>query len=268
MGNIIKTLSRILCDVDDDALYWTFFNQSWEESRDLLTRRDSRRLLRYRDEKKRSPLSMASNRNAPLDIVKSICNMDLQQVLHQDYDKNTPLCYACAGASEKVLMFLLYTAPQAAAIPDIDGRLPLHWAIEFRRSPTIIKKLLEIHPTAIYASDILGCTPLNLFFRRSMPELINEKSSVSRVDVWSLKNTMCLLTMAHAHRTINKADIFPQEWLPLHEVLQITKTPKDYLLFGIQAMREKLPTQDSAGNFPLHILCSTSPVKINNGERN
>jgi len=234
-------------DVNDDDLYKAVYDRRWDYSRMLLKRTDALRLIRYEDpELGRGVLLAASCRNAPLDIVQSIIHLDPSQLTQQDEDGCTPLHDACCSASEEVVMLMLSVAPHAAAISDNCGDLPLHWAIGGRLVSIIIRRLLLIHPTAVYKEDWNNQTPLSIF-----------------IDDWNWgaqhtipMETFMLLIQAHAHGTLDERTATPtREWRPLHEAFKIKgiNISSNFIRVLVDTMHIK-PDEDR--NFSLHLACA------------
>lgn len=151
--------------IEDSALYIALLNKQWDECRRLLMLggRDGARLTSYVHNDGNTPLHEACYENAPVDIVKSIYEVGGdKQATKRNINHSSPLHVACQYASEEVIFFLLDVAPQAATMEDDSGELPLHEALRCEREPSVVKRVFTVNPTAAYAANAEGWTPLEV----------------------------------------------------------------------------------------------------------
>jgi len=245
--------------VDDRDLYHAVHEGKWDESRLLLNRTDALRLVQCESR----TLLAASLWNAPLDIMQSIIDFDSSQVTCQDHNGCTPLHYACYEASDesvdKVVMLMLSVAPHAAAIPNTyDGDLPLHTAIKERRLSSVIRRLLIIHPTAVYKEDRYNRIPLSDLIHRWKWRVQQSVPEETRWRWGFPEETFLLLIRAHAHGTVDEKAALTREWLPLHEAFKIKciKIPSKFLRILVDKMHIECVKLDEDLNFPLHLACA------------
>lgn len=230
-----------------------------ELCRELLTRTDALMLVQYTNQDGKTPLHKACWYDFPLDIIKSMCSIDPNLITRCAIsDGNTPLHHACARASEDVVKYLLSKGTPAVAIANKRKRLPVHDAIDSRRSASIVKSILLSHPTSIYAIDRYKRTPLQHFYHKWLMEanlegiLKEEYGGQARLKVKSL---LTLLVMAHVHGTVEEAGALLGRWFPLHEALKM-RMPKMFRLILLRTMPEEILREDEMGNFPFHIECA------------
>lgn len=295
-----------------DALVRSLRDRRWNRARKILERKDAVAFVRCKSVHNighRDPLRCACYHYAPLDIVKSIYyHLDLnyhrhqkdQTELHHSHknqqhplDTNnkcwTALHEACCYSSEEVVSFLLDVTPWATAVPDQEGRPPLYHAVEFRRSPSIIRNLLLVHPTAIYAEDRFGTTPLHRFFCRwegSLKRRNNNRKSSSNyypaigggdqipgattilphgidIEATLMIRTFLLLLSAHTNKKVDETILFNANnlsWVPLVEALRYDHVPPDMLLFLLKMLPDELKEgSDKNGNFAVHVAASIAP---------
>jgi len=250
-------LIRYFFGVKDDALIQAVYQERWDTIRVLLNRTDALRLIRYKEPSGKSALhETACERDPPLDIVQQLINLDSSQIAWQSKHGMTPLHYACSGdarTSDEVVMLMLSLAPHTAAISDNCGYLPLHWAIDYdsERLASIVRRLLTVHPTAVYA-EALGRNPLSRFIDR-WGQLRKQSNPIE---------TFVLLLKAHVHGTVDEKATLSQEWHPIHEALKIKNItmPSKLLRVLVDTMHSECVQIDEGRNFPLHLLCARVPL--------
>lgn len=217
--------------LESNALNEAVIYRRWDECRNLIRSEDLLRLVHFQDEDGHGPLHMACWRNAPVDLVRSICVADPRHVVWGDRFGRTPLYNACCwGASEQLVALLLTYAPRATGLAYC-GNLPIHEAVQVRRSPSLIRRLLIVHPTSAYARNRFGKSPLNVFLTKWQKTLSGVYPHYERlpsshyldgnIDGLTLMiKIFLLLIMAYSHGTVDKTKL-KRKWLPLHEALKI-----------------------------------------------
>lgn len=280
----------IVASSRDDVLLEAVFDREWDSSRELLNGSNAPSLVRYRNEVGESALHFACLYDAPLDVVESLCRhyrSDEDESGINDISCNdlveisTPLHSACAYADEEVVSLLLTTFPQDTAQPDpLTGALPLHNAVDYRRGPTVVRKLLSVHPTAVHAAtyDDEYDTPLRRLtnkFRRNEFDL-RRLSGHTNVAVYSadndlvvtnnertnendklLREMLLLLLTAHVYGTIEVDKRREHLLLPLHEVIRLRLDVDVRLIRALD--RSECARHDDSRNFPLHLACALLP---------
>jgi len=145
--------------------------QHWTKLRKILARKAGTDRCTERDESGLSLLGMAFGFEAPLDIIKSILEMDPTQADSRDNFGASPLHVACLnGASAEAVLYLLHKCQHLTSLIDTDRRIPLHHAveclcrneIEFNEGIQIINALVEVYPDSIHAADKHSHSPTDL----------------------------------------------------------------------------------------------------------
>ena len=111
----------------------------------------------------RLPLHMALLKGAnSTEIVRYLCCLYPEALLHRDNEGNTPLHYACMYCTEEICRLLLEECPKASHVANAKERLPLHllstredYSLEF------FNRMLELLPTAVTKADRNGRLPLH-----------------------------------------------------------------------------------------------------------
>lgn len=249
--------------------------ETLDESMELLKRTGALQLVRHQIFGQ-GLLYWACRWDVPVDVVVSIFNIDHRHVIRHNSFGSTPLHRACWNASEGVVALLLNIVPHATAVTNYRGELPLHAAIRFKRSPSVIKRLLAVHPTAVYAVDKDGRTPFSYFideWKRVLDKTYPGFDTQPRGRILDggldghnlIKETFLLLMKAHVLGAVEdtKSTTAPlQEWLPLHEVFKhhgISLASNVFLVLN-HTMYAECVKQDVDGNFLIHNVCTHSPV--------
>eukprot|EP00979_Chaetoceros_neogracilis_P002601 scaffold435_cov275-Chaetoceros_neogracile.AAC.53 len=145
--------------------------KKWTKLRKILARKAGTDRCTERDESGLSLLGMAFGFEAPLDIIKSILEMDPTQADSRDSFGASPLHVACLnGASAEAVLYLLHKCQHLSSSMDKDRRIPLHHAaeclcrdeIEFNEGIQIINALVDVYPDSIHASDKLRDSPIDI----------------------------------------------------------------------------------------------------------
>lgn len=158
--------------------------QKWSKVRKMLNRKTCKDMCAERDDSGLSLLAMALGFEAPLDIIKSILEIDPSQAQIVDCFGATPLHVACLnGASPTAVVYLLEHHKHLAKSRDRDSRLPLHHAVEclcrdeidFDQGTKVINVLVEAYPDAIHESDKHNDSPIDLVQLARMKVSIESK---------------------------------------------------------------------------------------------
>lgn len=244
-----------------NTLYKAVLHSQWEQARVVLRSEGAAELLTIKNvTANRNLLHEACRKIAPLDIVKLIVELYPDSVRQVGKLGGTPVNNACRWASEEVALFLLDVAPDTLTVSNIMSRSPLHNAINWRRSPSIIKKVLQIRMNLIDDKDGFGVSPLHLFFWRweeHLKECIDDLGALPRGEdndgLEVVKDTFLLLLQATTNRNV---DSIGTNWLPLHGALKLGYIPDIFIEFLVKIMPEELKKVDERGNFPLHLAMS------------
>lgn len=103
---------------------------------------------RVPDKNGQLPLHLSVMRSAEIDIVRLLVKTFPEAVISKDNYNYIPLHHAIEiGASEEIYQHLLEVDKRCSEMP-VDGRLPLHFAIETKRSPAAIDMILKAFPKA------------------------------------------------------------------------------------------------------------------------
>lgn len=268
----------------DSSLIRALDEKDWELCRKLLTCDERSRFLRFRNHGW-SASHWACRHNAPVDVVFATCREMRDSLVDdssegQDNDNSvlimdrygrTPLHLACWYASEEVIACVIDLLPVSATLPNHDHErrvwqlpLPLHVAVRCRRSPSVIKRLLDVHPRAARTANTAGRTPLDNFFRlwkrdvtRNAPRfsgLVYGPREDGRIPGKQIvEGTYSLLVQAYTLGTVS-SDV--GAYNTLHQAVRIKGTPPVFYMFLMKVMSKEAVKHDPDSNFVLHIACS------------
>mmetsp|Transcript_16411 Transcript_16411/g.33856 ORF Transcript_16411/g.33856 Transcript_16411/m.33856 type:complete len:228 (-) Transcript_16411:201-884(-) len=109
-----------------------------------------------------------TTRNCPVSTLRAFIQAAPKALIHQDpVWKSTPLHFACSNRlSVACVRELIQACPQALAVPDVDGKLPVHVAAT-HAEPEVVMELWNAHPTNQVTHK--GQTVLHLAVVRSDP---------------------------------------------------------------------------------------------------
>lgn len=167
--------------------------QKWRKLRKMLKRSNGKDMCRERDDSGLTLVGMALGFEAPLDIIKSIFQLDPSQISATDFFGATPLHVACLNAAslDAIEYLLVASNNSLAKIRDKDHRIPLHHAVEclcrneigFTEGTEVIEMLIEADPDAIHAADKHDDSPLDLvqLARMEVYSVSKELSRLSRL---------------------------------------------------------------------------------------
>ena len=142
---------------------------------DMLTKHTTREILSHQGECDYLPLHLACKLpNTPLAVVQRMCEIYPEGcgVANNVGAGNLPLHYAVRDGCElEVVKLLLKTWPAATSVPNGDGLLPLCVALKNNASSQVVMALLAADPASIY-SEIDGILPIVYAIRQKNKELI------------------------------------------------------------------------------------------------
>jgi hypothetical protein len=116
-------------------------------------------------------LGLCAAFSAPQDILRRVMEMHPQHVYSRDIYGATVLHIACLnGACLETVSFLINTCKDLVKIQDIDGRLPIHHAVEcvcrdkisVETCTDVMKANIEVDPEILSIEDKNDCTVIDL----------------------------------------------------------------------------------------------------------
>jgi len=248
---------------EEDALFQAVFDSKWEQAKTLLLHPSNTDLANYKDMMGSTPLHWACSGNAPFEVIRGIYELNPDALLIQEDggDGDTPLLRACQYASEEILTFLLETQPEAAFITGKDKSYPLHRLILWKRSPSIIQKVLQINPEAVNAEDSYSETPMQELFEawkcdlgnciHRLQDLRNGRDANGR---FTVTGTLLYLVKTRVYGSID--DVQTTTLGPVHAALSLEEVPALFKILLIQTFPNHAMIADADGNLPLHIAAS------------
>lgn len=169
-----------------------------------------------------------------------------------DKTGHTILHHLCLfWAPIEVIQMALWQCPELASRPNVDGEIPLHWAVRLSAPNECIRSLLKVNrQTATLYRDKQGHSPLSLFWDRS-------KDSYLEVYMESKEKLLAFRAWKRLELFFQPREDEPPESLlsPLHVAASSVCPPALFPLL-IQVYRDQLRVVDGKGRNPLQIACS------------
>lgn len=263
--------SRSEEDVDSEedlfiTLYTAIHLKDWEQCRLILKSREHE----YRDvanwvsregaDGLFAPMNKTLLTDAPLDVLELLYDTCPELASRRDGIGRTPLHLAASVSSEEHVARLLTWAPETTAVVDGGGRLPVHEAVRYGRPASILRKLLLVHPTAVYGVTLFGKRPLSMCVDRwrvvrQRATTVEELDRVTKI----FKETLFLLLVVYIDGKLverKSASSSPYEWFPEALRMKEIDIPLPFFLYLDHTMHMECVRPDEQRNFFLHLACS------------
>lgn len=201
------------------------------------------------------------------------------ELLWVDKRNQNALHHACLfRAPAQIIEMMLFQAPEAAAMANIDGELPLHWAVRLSAPKEVLKWLLLVNPASgCNAKDKDGYTPLSLTWERHESKLVAKwwesgTEEILKTPAW--KQIVFFLRSYAFHyfvrnglipssvmEALSSEDYFADNNTstflpPLHSATECPFCPASLFALFLRVYHEQLLTKDLFGRIPLMLACS------------
>jgi len=265
--------TNYLCSMTKSNLYESMEKKDWKNTERLLLLNSTKKMVR------RNPYTLFIATNfGPKHIIQQIYNICTQQVLFKDVYGNNPLhnCLINYGLDdENVVSFLLEVAPELAEMRNDDGMLPLHKALMSRRSPKIIKLLLQSYPKGLDDDISIFGSPAQVFFDEWLDELEDHVDNFEILryspykgpegnDFDIVYRTLLYIIGTAMKNHSSKSSSFEEKdvVLPIHTALKLENIqfPPVFTNFMIKTLRDEINKTDKNGNYPLHIVANRKDI--------
>lgn len=180
-----------------------------------------------------------------------------QDLLKVEKKKPTALHHACLfQAPAHVIELMLLQAPELADRENVEGEIPLHWAIRLGLSNQILRMLLEASPSSgVFVQDKDGNTPLSLLWASHQDSILrawwNGREYLLKSAAW--KRIMFLLKCCH-YGTIHHPPDSDDKLL--HIAARYPCPPALFPLF-LNVYKDRIGAQDDeSGQTVLAAACS------------
>lgn len=159
--------------------------QSWKKIRSLLKKKKWREVSRECDDTGLTLLGISIVFAAPPDIIDLILSIDPHQFYKTDVYGATPLHMACLNGASPAAVTQLMQFGCDVTLCDVDGRVPLHHAVEcicldgisFDEGVQVIKLLTDADPSMILAKDKTNDTPIDIAQTARISDAHDEEKS-------------------------------------------------------------------------------------------
>ena len=246
---------------NENALFLAIRSNQWDHCRELLHSNEGFCLALYDYGSGWSTLHEACHQNAPVDIIDAIHSFCPQLIEHKG-SGFYPVHCACIRASDEVVEFLLRETPQTLSTMTKDKCMyvPLFEAIDNKRAPSLIKKLLMINLNAVHSTRIFGgtrMTPIShhVNINRYILKTCEMKGSK---DISNFKQTLSLLLMAYLHETVEETEFCGKQFLIHDAILYNSSLSNSFVLlikFLLRTTNLDFARSDKQGNYPMHLAC-------------
>ena len=188
------------------------------------------------------------NRDDTADTIQYLLELDPELVNPEDSDGSLPIHYAAEYGRTKLIELLLKFDPDAASYEVNNGshRLPLHLACgAYNPNLSTIQALYDAYPDALFAGDEDGDTPFD--------------HAEGNQQVIEFLQTQ--LEYAEQSQNTSFTIVDDDGWLPLHRALK-DNAPLGSIKLLKRANPVALNIADREGEYPVHIACKFSSVKV------
>lgn len=201
-------------------------------------------------------LHAACLRYPPTRIIRAMLDLDSSAALQQSFHGDTPFHIASYAASEEVQAVLVRARPEAAAIPNIDGDLPLHIAARHGATPVLVELFLQAFPEAVHKPNNRNITPFWLLPRsyvkvRNLAELF-EDNTEDYLDDWD--RLLLFLRYSYFGKEAEYMDddqMYDYESWIVHAAAACPSCPTDVLEFLCRMFPNQAIRYDRNGCTPL-----------------
>lgn len=260
------------------SLHNSLLEGEWGVCRRTLTRKDRLRFVTCKDRNLLNNTVLHTAccvEDVPIDVTESIHRVHANLISMPNDQGYVPLHIACVFASYDVVSFLLNEAPNTTTVR-VGTLLPLHQSIVERRSSRVIQRLLEVHPSSVYAAvGSLFETSIHLFVhcwkdhlenaylknRERLRESANERFVGEESTLETFRNVLHFLVGAYVGGGVDECLSFDDSSSPslllMHEAFKIRNVTIPPIF--VRALSETVPDvcaqSDKKGNFLLHTAC-------------
>ena len=122
------------------------------------------------DTTKRLPLHLLCATAKSVDSVAGLIKLFPEALAVKDADGQLPLHVACSNtsvAATEIVQTVMEAAPEALQCADSAGNLPLHICSEYGTSSTLISQMVALQPAAVTTANEAGNMPLHCAIRNT-----------------------------------------------------------------------------------------------------
>lgn len=191
-----------------------------------------------------------------------------EELLLVDKKKQTILHHCCLfRAPAIVIEMILFQAPELVAKKNVDGEIPLHWAVRLSAPIEVLQLLLSVNPAlGCTSKDKDGNTALSLIWERHSDILLRmwwEEGKDKIVNFHWWKRIMFLLELYMRENSLAKFEYDFTEngsstFLALHAATLCPNCPISLYPLIIKVYWHQVMQKDSDGRLPLGVACLNS----------
>jgi ankyrin repeat protein len=152
-------------------LYVSVENKQWHKVKTLIHSPNALKETGLIDSTGLTFLGLCVAFSAPEEILRRVLELHPQHIFTQDVYDATVLHIACLNAASlETVTFLINACKDLVNVPDIDGRLPIHHAVEcicrdqisLETSIAVMTANIDIDPNILTSVDNNGCTVIDI----------------------------------------------------------------------------------------------------------
>lgn len=188
-----------------------------------------------------------------------------EELLLVDKKKQTILHHCCLFRAPAIIIeMILFQAPELVAKKNVDGEIPLHWAVRLSAPIEVLQLLLSVEPgLGCKSKDKHGNTALSLIWERHSDILLQmwwEEGKDKIVNFHWWKRIIYLLELYMRERSSTKVDDdFVQNdsssFLALHAATLCPNCPISLYPLIMKVYKQQLMQKDAEGRLPLGVAC-------------
>jgi hypothetical protein len=191
-----------------------------------------------------------------------------EELVLVDKKKQTILHHCCLfRAPAIVIEMILFQAPELVSKKNVDGEIPLHWAVRLSAPIEVLQLLLSVEPAlGCTSKDKDGNTALSLTWERHSAILIRmwwEEGKEKIVNFHWWKRIMFLLELHMRESNSTKyehdgTENTSSQFLELHAATLCPNCPISLYPLVLKIYRYQVMEKDAGGRLPLEIACLNS----------
>lgn len=259
-------LSVLLCQLSCDGIHphgqqKNVYRRQFYEAVEILEKHGDVPISDYIDCYKRTALHWACIKGASTHMLNILIENYPHATSMKDYMGRTPLHLSCEYASDQSILALL-KATDSVVVKYRDSqnlRTPLAEAIVHSRSPSIIRAILSAETSQITTKDLWGNTPVVLFFRKNLGQILTSRQVIMHPKLTSNLDDLVevlsiLLQQEENFKSGSQRDVSTNF---LSNAIKCKSCPFAFVNFIIATNPELMGFKEhgESGDLPIHVVC-------------
>lgn len=237
------------------------YRRRFYEAMEILEEHRNVPISDYLDCYKRTALHWACIKGASTNMLTMLIENYPHATAMRDYMGRTPLHLSCEYASDhSILALLKATDPAVVKYRDSKNlRTPLAEAIVNSRSPSIIRAILSADASQITTKDLWGYTPIVLFFRKHLGQILASRQEIIYPKLTSNLDDLVeiisvLMQLEENLKSGSKRDVSTNF---LSNAIKCKSCPFVFVNFVTSTNPELMGFREhgKSGDLPIHVVC-------------